>query len=268
MMTAKNFDLPQYLKRIAYKGLPLVNIETLKQLMQNQLRQIPFENIDVQQGKIVSFTPEDIVEKIVINSRGGYCYEVNGLFAMALTSIGFTYQFVAARPMFYPVRRPKTHMAIIVNIGDEQWLCDLGFGSYGIREPLLMSKVDKEIAQDFDSFMLSKIDERNFLLQAKVEGQWKSQYSFDLYQQEWIDFMPVNYLNSTHPDSVFVQKPLIILFDKAGRKVLFGNTLKIIKEESIQNIDVHAGNYKFLLSNHFQINLAENLPYFNHCRTT
>jgi hypothetical protein len=34
---------------------------------------------------------------------------------------GIEYQFVAARPMFYPVKRPKTHMAIIAKVEGKDW---------------------------------------------------------------------------------------------------------------------------------------------------
>jgi N-hydroxyarylamine O-acetyltransferase len=77
--------------------------------MRYQLFSVPFENLDVQQGKVISLVPEEIYRKIVERNRGGYCYEVNGLFAMALNALGIPYQFFAARPMTYPVRRPKPY---------------------------------------------------------------------------------------------------------------------------------------------------------------
>jgi N-hydroxyarylamine O-acetyltransferase len=43
-----------------------------------------------------------------------------------------------------------------------------------------------------------------------VEGEWARQYGFDLTPQEWIDFVPANYLNSTHPDAIFVQKRVVV----------------------------------------------------------
>jgi N-hydroxyarylamine O-acetyltransferase len=101
--------------------------------MRRQLFNVPFENLDVQAGKGVSMVPEMIVEKVIGRGRGGYCYEVNGLFAMALRALGIDYHLVACRPMTYPVVRPRTHMALVVQLEDEPWLCDLGFGSYGIR---------------------------------------------------------------------------------------------------------------------------------------
>lgn len=227
-MQANNFSLTDYLHRIDYTGTPKADIETVARMMRRQLFSVPFENLDVQAGKIVSLVPEDIVEKIVGRKRGGYCYEVNGLFAMALESLGIAYQFVAARPMFYPARRPRTHMALVLTLGAERWLCDLGFGSYGIRAPMRLSALDVEIAQDDDTFMLTLGDDGFYLLRAKVDGQWTNQYAFDLSPQEWVDFVPANYLNSTHPEAIFVRMTIAVLMTESGRKILGGDSFKIV----------------------------------------
>lgn len=227
-MIASNFTLKDYFARIQYQGEARADLTTLTQMMQCQLFTVPFENLDVQAGKVVSLIPEEIAAKILQQNRGGYCYEVNGLFAMALQALGIPYQFVAARPMFYPVKRPKTHMALIATIEGESWLCDLGFGSYGIRAPMRLDLTDTAIAQDDDLFMLSKINEREYLLKAMNGGEWANQYAFDLYPQEWIDFTPANYLNSTHPDAIFVQKLLVMIQTPAGRKILLGDQFKTI----------------------------------------
>jgi N-hydroxyarylamine O-acetyltransferase len=233
-MKADNFSLNAYFERVGYQGTPAADIGTVGELMKQQLFTVPFENLDVQAGKVVSLVPEEIVEKIVGRKRGGYCYEVNGLFAMALEALGIRYQFVAARPMFYPVRRPKTHMAIVAFVGGHSWLCDLGFGSYGIRAPVRLDTEKTEVRQDDDTFFLEKEGETGYLLKAMVEGVWANQYAFDLSPQEWIDFAPANYLNSTHPDAVFVQKPLVVLHNPSGRTILFGDSLKTIERGSVR----------------------------------
>lgn len=71
---------------------------------------------------------------------------------------------------------------------------------------MALDTLDVDITQDFDTFRLSRSAEGEYLLEAKVEGEWARQYGFDLTPQEWIDFVPANYLNSTHPDAIFVQK--------------------------------------------------------------
>jgi len=248
-----NFSLQSYLDRVGYSGTLNLDYESIRKLMLCQIYSIPFENLDVQQGKIVSLLPNDIVDKIINKHRGGYCYEVNGLFALALQEIGVPYLFVAARPMFYPVKRPKTHMAIIATIENEEYLIDLGFGSYGIREPLKLSSLNTEILQGMDTFMLEKIAENEYLLKALVNKEWANQYSFEVHHQEWIDFTPANYLNSTHPDAIFVQKPLIIMHNTNGRKVLLGNTLKVIENGKVESFIFEKGEYEGILKKHFNL---------------
>jgi len=232
-MKADNFTLESYFRRIGYVGPVAADIVTLSTIMKCQLYSVPFENLDIQAGKTVSFEPEHIVSKILDRERGGYCYEVNGLFAMALEAMGVPYRFAGARPMFLDTRRPRTHMVILAYVEDEQWLFDLGFGNYGIRAPINLNNLDVDQVQDFDTFRLIRGDSEEYVLKARVEGEWVSQYSFDLSHQEWIDFMPVNYLNSTHPDAIFVRKLLIVLHDPKGRNILIGDTLKTIQAGSI-----------------------------------
>lgn len=250
-MQAGNFDLNTYFSRIGFGGPARADAPTLAALMRHQLFSVPFENLDVQAGKGVSLVPEDIVDKIVHQKRGGYCYEINGLFAMALSALQIPYRFVAARPMFYPVRRPRTHMALVVRLDGADWLCDLGFGSYGIRAPLRLDSVGTPVEQDFDRFLLTQPQPGEYLLQAWVDGAWANQYGFDLSPQEWIDFMPANYLNSTHPDAVFVQKMLVVQQHPEGRDILFGDTLKQVTAAGVQVQTVAPPDRAAVLSGHF-----------------
>jgi N-hydroxyarylamine O-acetyltransferase len=261
-MIADNFALPSYFDRIGFRNEARADIATVAEMMRCQLFTVPFENLDVQAGKVVSLIPEEIVEKILYRNRGGYCYEVNGIFAMALQALGIPYQFVAARPMFYPVRRPKTHMAIVLRLNGEEWLCDLGFGSYGIRAPLRLNLLDVEIQQDFDTFLLCKSNDREYLLKALVDGVWTNQYAFDLSPQEWIDFVPANYLNSTHPDAIFVQKLLIVLHAPSGRQILFGDMLKTLTNGRVEQQTVAPEDRDSILSAKFGLGLMPEMAQF------
>lgn len=95
-MKAENFNLTDYLSRIGFDGEVGADVATLTPLVQKQLRSIPFENTEVQAGRIPSMVPEDIVNKVLGRGRGGYCYEINGVFAMAVTAIGFEWYFAGA----------------------------------------------------------------------------------------------------------------------------------------------------------------------------
>lgn len=238
MMYANNFVIADYFQRVGISGEFRNDLPTLIAIMRAQLQSVPFENLDVQAGKIVSLTPEDIVNKIVYGKRGGYCYEVNSLFAFALTALGFEYDLIGARPMFYPQRRPKSHMVLMVKIGAERWLCDTGFGSFGLRAPIELNQLGQVIKQDNETFMLDKNERGEFILKALVKGEWANQFGFDLQPMEMIDFMPVNYYNSTHPDAVFVQRYLVMQQRPDGRTLLSGNQLKQLRgdQETVTEI--------------------------------
>lgn len=235
-MTSSNFSLPDYLNRIGYSGDMSPNHVTLTALMSHQLQSVPFENTTVQAGNIPSLIPEDIYTKIVTDTRGGYCYEVNGLFAMALTAVGFEWYFAGARPMFYPTRRPKTHMVVIVTIEGKNYLCDTGFGGYGLREPMRISH-EEHADQNGDRFLL-ELRDGEYVLTSLVNDEWTPQYGFALTPQEWIEFSLSNYFNATHPDTIFTQKKLAVIQSATGRKILMDNSLKIIDNGIITLTDV------------------------------
>src|SRR5690625_6632327 len=90
------------------------------------MKQIPFENLDVGRKIPIYLNLETIYEKVVQQKRGGFCYEVNGLFHWLLVTLGFQAQLVAAT-----VKRPSgvwaktdTHVGIIVELNDKQYLVD------------------------------------------------------------------------------------------------------------------------------------------------
>ncbi|MDD4884063.1 arylamine N-acetyltransferase [Sulfuricurvum sp.] len=238
-MTAENFNLSDYLSRIGYEGEVRADVTTLTKLMQCQLRTIVFENTEVQSGRIPSLVPENIVKKVIVNRRGGYCYEINGVFAMALTAIGFEWYFAGARSMLYPTRRPKTHMVLIVRVDGKDYLCDTGFGGYALRAPMVIE--EGETVQDGDRFRLEIVG-GEYVLGAMVQGEWQRLYGFALQPQEWIEFSLANYFNATSPDTIFTQKKIAILQTPQGRKILVDDELKLIEDGKLEKLEVEYEN--------------------------
>ena len=56
---------------------------------------VPFENLDIQNK--IKIDLDNLFDKIVIRNRGGFCYELNGLFYKLLKQIGFAVRMVSAR---------------------------------------------------------------------------------------------------------------------------------------------------------------------------
>jgi N-hydroxyarylamine O-acetyltransferase len=122
-------DVEAYLRRIEYDGPRQASPETLRGLHRQHLFTVPFENLDIPLGTPIELDLEQLFEKIVARRRGGFCYELNGLFAVLLAELGFRVHMLSAR-----VRREDggfgpefDHMLLKVELG-EPWLADVGFG--------------------------------------------------------------------------------------------------------------------------------------------
>ena len=252
---APSFNLQQYLDRIKFSGEIELNLDGITKLMRHQLFNVPFENIDVQAGKVILLNGDDIVNQIVHKNRGGYCYQINGLFSLALQQIGIPHYYVAARPLVNPGQNPKTHLGIIAIIENEEYLIDLGFGGNSIRKPLKLIDTGIEIQHDSDTFTLTKTDENEFLLQILIGKEWSNLYSFDLTPQKWIDFKPANHYNYSHPDSFFVQNLIVVLQNPVGKKILFKNAVKSITNGVTELVYFEENDLENILESQFDLKI-------------
>src|SRR5579863_9421100 len=122
-------DAAAYLRRIEYGGPHPPTADTLRRLHRQHLFTVPFENLDIALGTNICLDVALLYDKIVSRHRGGFCYELNGLFCELLRTLGFTVEMLSAR-----VRRndggfgPEfDHMLLKVQL-EEPWLVDVGFG--------------------------------------------------------------------------------------------------------------------------------------------
>jgi len=129
--------LQHYLDRIEYDGIVEPIFSTLAALQEAHVCAVPFENIDVQFGRPLSIRTEDAYEKIVVNSRGGWCYEQNGLFGWALSEMGFDVRRIAASVMREQNGEASAanHLCLLVRPPESKtrYLADVGFGGSMVR---------------------------------------------------------------------------------------------------------------------------------------
>ena len=92
---------------------------------------IPFENLAVTLwNEPVSIETHALMDKLLHKKRGGYCFELNGLFHLLLRSLGFDAWMCPCRQLRhsepYPV--PATHCAVLVCLDGSNLFCDVGYG--------------------------------------------------------------------------------------------------------------------------------------------
>ena len=92
------FDVAKYLARIGLEEPSAVaGVGRLKLLQRQHLLNVPFENLDIHSKQAIVLDTEKFYRKIVNNNRGGFCYELNGLFNELLRELGFETRILSAR---------------------------------------------------------------------------------------------------------------------------------------------------------------------------
>jgi N-hydroxyarylamine O-acetyltransferase len=255
--------LDSYFERINYNGPTDVSLETLRQLHMTHAFNIPFENLDIHMGRKIVLTPEAFIDKLIVQRRGGYCYEMNGLFSLALEELGFKFDRLSGRIKFgYPNLRPRTHQISIVYLDGKRWIADVSYGAHNLIAP--MPFIDGHNEQQFtEQFRISKVDDRSFMLQGLLQGEWQNFYHAYLEPQLPIDFTLANWFNSTSPESGFVQRRITNLPTRTGRISMINDLLKIVEngvttEIYAQDLD----HYLALLKQYFGIELEPSVITF------
>ena len=249
-------DIFKYLQRINYIGELKPSLQVLTKLQKAHLLHIPFENLDIIAKIPIELSIEKLYSKIVINNRGGFCYELNSLFFQLLKTIGFNVKMVSAKVY----NRKKDygaefdHMAIIVRIKKVDYLADVGFGEFAFS-PL---KIELNSFQE-DKRGLFKIEEydSNYILVNKHDtDKWIPEYIFSPQSRELKEYEDMCHYHQTSPDSHFTWKRMCTLPTEKGRITISGNTLKLTEanrytEKQIEN----EMEFKKLLKAHFNIEL-------------
>jgi N-hydroxyarylamine O-acetyltransferase len=137
---------------------------------------------------------------------------------------------LAARVMWaYPdgAIMPRSHMLLRVDLDDQPYLADVGFGGLTLTGPLRLV-LNSEQETSHETFRLIEADE-SYVMQAHVGGRWHSLYRFTLERQFLADYQVTNWYLSNHPESRFVVG-LIAARVAPGRRYALRNTEFVVHE--------------------------------------
>jgi len=218
-MSPEYFPFDEYCARTGAPTSGSANVERLEELQRAQVYSIPFENFDIQLGFGVDLAPEHLVEKLIRSERGGYCFELNGLFLSALKSAGFKARALLARVHVSGEPTGRGHQVSLVTIADRYWIADVGFGGACPRVPIPL-EYDNETVHDGSAFRLCQ-HELGYMLQKKLADGWMDLYSFDLTPVVPNDIAYGNHFTSTHPSSFFTTSRVAVLCHPEGQTRLF-----------------------------------------------
>ena len=214
-----DFPLDEYCERT---GAPVggpVNEDRLEELQRAQIYSIPFENFDIQLGRGIDLSSAHLIDKLVRNRRGGYCFELNGLFIAALRTAGFDARELLARVHVSGEPTGRGHQLSLATVSGREWIVDVGFGGGSPRRPILLEH-GVETLQDGLLFRLVP-HELGHMLQLQRDGRWTDLYSFDLTPVLPSDIAYGNHFTSTHPSSIFTLSRIAVRSFPDGQSRLF-----------------------------------------------
>ncbi|MFB3065782.1 MAG: arylamine N-acetyltransferase, partial [Planctomycetota bacterium] len=122
-------DVEALLRRIGYEGARDPNADVLQALHRAFVLSVPFENLDIHLGRPIVLDEAALFDKIVKRRRGGFCYEMNGLFAALLRALGFDVTLLSARVVGTDGKAGPEfdHLVLLVPLSERR-LADVGFG--------------------------------------------------------------------------------------------------------------------------------------------
>lgn len=224
-----------YLRRIGIENYNILpNLENLKFLQRRHLFSIPFENLDIHLKRPIVLNLENIAKKILEEKRGGFCYELNGLFYELLSEIGYKSRIISAR-----VSNGKggfgaeyDHLAILTKVADCEYLVDVGFGDFAAEPLKFVLDVEQEDANGI--FLIRKFDEEYFEVAKKHSNEWKSEYIFKNLERDLSEFTKMCEFHQTSSESHFTRRKVCSILTNDGRKTLTND--KFIETKNGQKI--------------------------------
>ena len=252
------FPLDAYLNKIGLSELP-GGASGLLVLQESHMRALTFENVDPLLGRVPRLDPDGLCTKFLTNGRGGYCFEHNALFGMALRALGYAPQTVLCR-----VRNgasqggARTHQAFIVEAEGARWLADTGFGGHGALQPLALDEAGPQNAPNGCYRLVQDPAAGETVLERHAGDGWVSLYGFDGHPVRNVDLEAANFLCARWDGAPFSANLMLALHAAEGRRAMFNRALTIgaPPETETRVIETEAA-FAEVLRGMFRLNLSD-----------
>ena len=246
-----------YLSRIGYSGSREPTVETLRAIHRAHLGAVPFENLDIHSGRPIRLDRAAFFRKVVGERRGGFCYELNGLFGDLLAALGFRVELLSARVAreaggFGP---EFDHLVLLVQAGG-RWLADVGFGR-SFREPLSLDASTPEQAEGRSYRAVPSGSEWRVESQA-VGSPAAPEYAFTLAPRALEEFAGMCEHHQRSPDSHFTRQLVCSQATPDGRVSVSGRALVITRGDERRETPLEdLAAVRGALADHFGIRLLD-----------
>lgn len=250
-------EVRAYLDRIKYDGPLDMSAKALARLQECHLHAVPYENFDILNGIPLSLQIHDLVDKIVVRHRGGYCFELNALFGWLLRELGFPVIDLVSRFWRDEDQLPpkQRHHVLKVEADGDFYLCDVGVGGIVPCRPIMMVEGVEQQQAD-ECYRLEKDSLYGWVLTEWHRDQWRWIYSFTEEAKLPKDFVMATYWCENAPDSIFKKSAMAAIRTREGRNSLAGEQFRIFTANEVYTkTPPTKEEYKLALLTYFGIEL-------------
>jgi len=214
-------QLRAYLARLGVGRLQPPSLPFLTRLQRRHLLRVPFENLDILWGIPVPLGVQEAWSKVVERRRGGFCYELNGLFGAALNALGFRVSYLSARVWRKAERAwgpEHDHLLLAVHLGQD-YLVDVGFGD-SFRSPMpLVPAVQSDVSGAY-RLVAGEWSDELVLEHSSGHDRWRPLFRLSRQPRSLEEFAAMNAWQQSSPDSPFVGHGIFTLARPWGRLTL------------------------------------------------
>ena len=251
-------DINKYLGRLGLmKELPSLNY--LRKLHRTHLQTFPFENLDIHFGRPILLDVKKVFQKVIQPNRGGICFELNLIFYHLLIHLGYDTHLISAKVWNASTNEygpDYDHMAMLVKIQNEIYLCDVGFGD-GFFSPIRMKSSQPQL--DLNKFYKVHRDpDSNFEIQWSDDNvNFRPMYLFAPRFREPIEFIDRCDYHQRSEESIFKKTKIISLFKKSGFVKLTTKEFTLLEGGQREHIDIlNEDAFYAKMEEHFGISRA------------
>ncbi|RPH76575.1 MAG: acetyltransferase [Nitrospiraceae bacterium] len=250
-------DIRRYASRIKYLGEARPTLEVLFSLQESHLLSVPFENLDIHAGRRIALGERALFEKVVLRKRGGFCYELNGLFHFLLKIVGFNVKLLMGR--VYDHNRNSygpefDHMLILAEVDGVQWIVDIGFGDFSLHP--LRFVLNQPLSDRNGEFVIDQFDDEYFRVSRYLPEERRSspEYLFSLQERTLGDFSDMCQYHQTSPDSHFTSQRICSMATANGRITLTDHKLIVTEGKTRKEIIIRdQSDFSEALARYFNI---------------
>ncbi len=233
------------------------SLQLVDELQKKHLARFSFNNIAVLLGRPISLDIGDIVQKIVVENDGGYCFEHNRLMHDVLSSLGFEVRCLIARVINnQDIDSPRTHRITLLKWQGDDYLIDVGFGANCLTFPIKIGQFN-EADPKKQNFRIVLNKNQDYQLEIFTKAGYYSLYIFDLNRYTEADCLVGNFYSSQHPNANFVNNLVVSLILPDKVLSLKNNVYHRIGAKSTEIININ-GHRKLqdILTSDFNIQVG------------